>query len=34
MITLHIDADAYPVKQEMYRERHARKGTVSRHHRT
>jgi uncharacterized protein YaiI (UPF0178 family) len=28
-----IDADAYPVKQEIYRvaERHAHKGTVSHH---
>src|SRR3984885_11938407 len=30
MITLYIDADACPVKQEVYRvaERHARKGTA------
>ena len=34
-IDLSIDADACPVKQEVYRvvERHARKGTVSRLHR-
>jgi hypothetical protein len=30
MITIHIDTDACPVKQEIYRvaERHARKGTA------
>jgi uncharacterized protein YaiI (UPF0178 family) len=35
VIKIFIDADACPVKQEIYRvaERHARKGTVSRHHR-
>jgi uncharacterized protein YaiI (UPF0178 family) len=35
MITIYIDADACPVKQEIYRvaERHARKAIPSRHHR-
>jgi hypothetical protein len=35
MAAIYIDADACPVKQEIYRvaERHACKGVFSRHHR-